>query len=97
MQQNDVLFDLAIFSFTRYSNTKCRGPEILFILLTSKNTLSVYFSAYQSVLFIYLKLEFYLFGKEFVTIFIALFFLSKLSRNSFFLHRRGSRAQENIF
>ena len=32
----------------------------------------------------YLKLEEYYFGKEFVTIFIALSFLSKLSYNSFF-------------
>ena len=39
-----------------------------------------------SVLFIYLKLEVYFFGKEFVTIFIALSFLSKLSLNSFFMH-----------
>ena len=54
-------------------------------------------SQLTSVLFIYLKLEFYLFGKEFVTIFIALSFLSKLSGNSSFLHRRGSRAQEKHF
>ena len=53
-------------------------------------------SQLTSVLFISLKLEVYFFGEEFVTIFIALFFLSKLSRNSFFSRIAESHLRSNL-
>ena len=123
MQQNDVLFGIAVlpgntkfaisfpgFSPTRptkrgrveenpgnkvakfdlYSNTSVADRKF-FLSCWLLKTYRLCTSQLTSVLFMYLKLEEYYFGKEFVTIFIALSFLSKLSRNSFFLHCRESR------
>ena len=54
-------------------------------------------SQLTSVLFIYFKLEVYFFWKKSSLQFlIALSFLSKLSRNSFFMHRRRRATYDQI-
>ena len=88
-------FCLAIFTLTWYSNTRVADQKF-FLSCWLLNTYWVCTSQLTSVLFIYLKLEVYFFGEEFVTIFIALFFLSKLSRNSFFSRIAESHLRSNL-
>ena len=69
------LFCLAIFSLTWYSNTRVVDQKF-FLSCSLLKTYRVDTSQLTPVLFIYIKLEVYFFGKQFVTIFNSTF-LSK--------------------
>ena len=88
-------FCLAIFSLTWYSNTRVADQKF-FLSCWLLKTYRVGTSQLTPVLFIYLKLEVYFWENNLWQFLIAVSFQSKLSCNSFSMHRRSNTESRTI-
>ena len=88
-------FCLAIFSLTCYSNTRVADQKF-FLSCWLLKTYRVGTSQLTPVLFIYLKLEVYFWENNLWQFLIAVSFQSKLSCNSFSMHRRSNTESRTI-